>query len=498
MNIKDFATPLWLLVQIILFPILIAIIIAKSIYVFCKSNFILILAVLLSVLYIPAIHPLFPIPAILAAQHAVIILYTYTLFILTNIYDRSPSFTIHLIATILSAIFMLSHTSMLGSITILSATLSLNMFLWAYLLTRNIYGFIYVNYNSKLSKSEEKITKDVFLKFMVANQSNYNSHLTISNIFKLINILSSQEKYEAALKICEDTYIKLINNITSGNDRNFMLCKLAHIMKSDTLQLNENETITKIDLTPSWLQWLDSPYYMYKVENSVNKKVNLIFAGTSILPKPCPSPLWTFFASFTPGLSIGEPLLLLCGEKIQDEINKLENKKITLSGFSLGGSLAKLVKESLNIPRGNSCEVITFAAPGKLSWKNRSIYFLSLALLWLGSALLFTFLVSGKTIMVLLPLIFMQSICGIPYANTIAIGILAICSLAAIIISYQKKKTSNTNINITEYFNPFDIAAHVGDFCDSIRYESKKENLLGLIEAHLNSPVPNKKNNDPT
>ena len=498
MNIKFFATPLWLITQLIIFPILILIIMLKTAFAFCRSNAALTLAIILSVLYIPVIYPFFPIPVILTVQNYTIILYVYSIFILTNMYNKSPNLAIYLIATIFSATLIYSHTSVLGPITIFSTTVYLNMFLWSYFLTCSAYNFIYNTYDIPLSDDEEKTINDLFLKFMIPEQRNGSSNISISNIFKLINILASQEKYETALTRCEQEYLHLIKNTKKNVDRNFMLCKLAHIMKSKTLTLNENETITKIDLTPSWIQWLDSPYFMCKVENSSNGCINIIFAGTSILPKPCPSPLWTFFANFTPGLNIGEPILFVCGEKIQAEINKLENKKVTLSGFSLGGSIAKLVKESLNIPSNSSCEVITFAAPGKLSWKNRSIYFLSLALLWLGGSLLFQLLVSGKKIMVLLPLIFMQSICGIPYANTIAIGIMAICSLAAIIISYQKKRTSNTNINITEYFNPFDIAAHVGDFCDSIRYESKKENLLGLIEAHLNSPVPNKKNNDPT
>jgi len=387
-------TIIWLIFQLICFPIVLAILSIHVIYSFTKSHWNGYLSAFTLALYIlyqqlPALFLWLPIPSLYLTAAAIIL---PTCYIMSNLLDTYRLTALLLVISIISIHYWLATSTWFGPITLHSLLLLVNALCWSALSGVAIAQNLYSAYYPKLTSAEQRCITDHLLAFMVSSKKTHPVPMTRYDYWHAFAIFSVQSKYEALLQQSEQAYIKTIQACQDNNEKNFLLCKLIHVMCSDKLTLQPGETLTKRSLLPSRIKNLAGDFYFYTLETE--KESTIVFSGTSFLPNPCPSVFWSVVGNMTPGCSVGYPLLWLGKTTIEQFLQSEQDKKKTIrfTGFSMGGSFAKLANIELTL---DDCQIDTFNSPGLLTWQSRSCYTLALALLSATTTCLHAYIVTA-------------------------------------------------------------------------------------------------------
>ena len=481
MNIpKPIITPVWLGMQIPVTLAAIFLTVIKGILRVLRMDLIPIIALILTALFLASMIPgLSTINYLIAYAH----LNTSILLML------SIGLTFgHLLAAIYN------HHKVLGNcililIGAIIALVFLNKILATGIVANVLYSLIYsiivvattigsysayvittTDKTTKLTEYEKKVIQENLIAALgIEKNSKFDTEPKSLQV--LLRSYFSQSTFEQALKFCEDTLVKILNNeITKKNDDfemrfNYLLSVLVQVMISGQITLSDGTLVTKIELTPKNLRWIDSPYFALEVKNDDKKEVSFVFAGTSVLPEPCPGVIWTHFADFVPLFSIGEPLMWFCSSSIDRLINNkyLEGYDKKAIGLSLGGSMARIAHKKY--PNSIS-KVITYSTPGIMSWKTRSICFLLSAITWSAAVCIYTLITGKGNFLTKLTTNLIQPIIGVNCFNAIGAGFCMLCSIVSLVLEFLivDKNSSEFYDKETHYRNEHDSIPLIGNF----------------------------------
>jgi hypothetical protein len=509
MNIKRaIITPIWLFFQIPIFFNVIFLVTLKSLLFILRTQ---VVAVVTSVLLIMNIAALFP--AFILMQKVLIItgltplklfylnLALTSSYLIANLYFKYLYITNCILCAIGGIILLILNQYIFQSGVIFSL---MNTFFCLGILTSLALGAyacymeLIADQDKELTNSEKQVIQNNLTTILGIESK---TDITINKpktLQVLLRSFFSQNQYEKALQVCEDTLIDHIENELANENRddfdlryNYLLSVLVQIMISNSINIGENIKIDKIALTPSSLNWIDSPYFALRVLDEKNKKVKFVFSGTSVLPSPCPGVIWTHFADFVPLFSIGRPLMWFCGSKIKNLITdpSLNDYDKSATGISLGGCIARFTKHML--PSSEISKVITFSSPGELSWETRSIYFLFMSIIWSSISFFINFNNSKVNFIVYIAQSITQPFFGLQCLHVIGISIClasALISLIlAVLIDKNYKKHAGIEIN---YRNELDPIPWIGYFSSGDIRERSTSAPYGA--DHFACPSPTK------
>jgi hypothetical protein len=483
---SPYMTIIWLICQLICFPIVLAILALHAIHAFARSHW----NGALSILTVALTFLQYQCPSLLLwlsipSSYLLIAAITLpTCYIMGNLLNRYRITTLLLLTAVISIHFYLVSTTWLGPITLQSAVLLLNALWWSTLTGIAIAQNLYSAYYPQLTAAEQQCINQHLMSMMVTEGHSTEktaSSMTFHDYWHAFAIFSVQSKYEALLQQAEQAYVKQIQTQEDPTEKQFLLCKLIHVMCSDTLTLKAGETLTKHSLIPAYLRSIAGDFYFYSLETEAEHII--VFSGTSFLPNPCPSAIWSIIGNMTPGCSVGYPLLWLGKNTIQQHLlsKKRPHQSIRFTGFSMGGSFAKLANIELTL---DEYPINTFNAPGLLTWHNRACYTLVLALLSAMITALHTYI---TTMHWWPPLLGFSSLIALSVVATLSISSIFCFSL---FLSGKDDKIFSMK-NVTSFINTADCIAHVAT--------QPQENINALchwwgnlLSTHIGSPIKKK------
>ncbi|MEE3003222.1 MAG: hypothetical protein VX335_02610 [Pseudomonadota bacterium] len=484
------ATPSWLILQILVFPVIIFLITLKAILRLARSNNCLVLALVTLGIYSINLFPHTAVviwllklinfdPALLLAT-SILLIFTHMIAL---VYHENKIIGNSLLISIGSLLASVALNTWLPKFNLITAIISSALILSAVtgivVACYNLYVIFRPEKDLNLTTNDKKVIELNLRSALGMRAEDCKDKLAPKTLQFIFRSICSQKKYEQALKYTENILVRQINRELSQYVKNgrvtkteeereraiyFLYSILIQVMISKEIKLEDGTIVRKVALTPKWLGWVDSPYFALEVSNSEDKTLKVVFSGTSVLPAPCPGVVWTHLADFTPSLNIGTPLMTVCNGKIGEILgnNLYKNYNKTLIGMSLGGCIARLTNKEFS----NSIDkVVTFSCPGELSLTTASKYYFSLAFIWLISLIFLNkFLYGGDLISGTISLL-KSPVLGLYYGNLIAISLFSILSISSYLRGiYKENNLQLTKENETHYRNIGDIIPFIGSF----------------------------------